>query len=165
MLSIRKPAPDHRPSRLPVQEPLVLLILLILCIHVHKNYRFPGAVAFDPSGGEGQAGPGYGAGGTPALPGGLHPMTGSHQGGRVAGAFRCRLWLKEVRQYSCLFVFIRGSSLKTTACYFLERSTRQGRHRTGWNQSSGPGFAWRWKVEAGNGDIMQPVITQKRSKL
>ncbi len=45
ILSIRKPAPDHRPSRLPVQEPLVLLILLILCIHVHKNYRSSGAVA------------------------------------------------------------------------------------------------------------------------
>ena len=42
ILSIRKPAPDHRPSRLPVQKPLVLCIL---CIHVHKKYRFPGAVA------------------------------------------------------------------------------------------------------------------------
>ena len=45
ILSIRKPAPDHRPSRLPVQKPLVLFILCILCIHVHKKYRFPGAVA------------------------------------------------------------------------------------------------------------------------
>ena len=37
ILSIGKPAPDHRPSRLPVQEPLILLILLILCIHVHQK--------------------------------------------------------------------------------------------------------------------------------
>ena len=29
-----KPAPDHRPSRLLVQQPLVLLILCILCIDV-----------------------------------------------------------------------------------------------------------------------------------
>ena len=34
---IRKPAPDYRPSRLLVQLPLVLLILYILCIHVHKK--------------------------------------------------------------------------------------------------------------------------------
>ena len=31
---IRKPAPDHCPSRLLVQVPLVLLILCILCIDV-----------------------------------------------------------------------------------------------------------------------------------
>ena len=37
ILSICKPEPDYRPSPLPVQEPLVLLILLILCIHVHKK--------------------------------------------------------------------------------------------------------------------------------
>ena len=30
---IRRPAPDHRPSRLPVQQPLVLFILCILCIN------------------------------------------------------------------------------------------------------------------------------------
>ena len=48
VLSIRKAAPHHRPIWLPVQEPLALLILFILCIHVHKNksYPFPGAVAF-----------------------------------------------------------------------------------------------------------------------
>ena len=33
-LSIGKPAPDHRPSRLPVQEPFILLILSILLIDV-----------------------------------------------------------------------------------------------------------------------------------
>ena len=42
---IGKPAPDHRRSRLPVQERPVLFILCILCIDVHKNDRFPGAVA------------------------------------------------------------------------------------------------------------------------
>ena len=42
--------------------------------------------------------------GTPALPGGLPPMTGSHQGGKIAGAFRGRLWLKEVHRSSCPFV-------------------------------------------------------------
>ena len=34
MPGIRKSAPDHRPSRLLVQEALVLLILCILYIHV-----------------------------------------------------------------------------------------------------------------------------------
>ena len=38
VLGIRKPAPDHRPSRLLVQEPLVLFIL---CIDVHKKISIP----------------------------------------------------------------------------------------------------------------------------
>ena len=46
------------------------------------------------------------AGGTPALPGSHHPMTG-HE---FAEAFWRRLSLKEVHLYSCVFVFIRGSS-------------------------------------------------------
>ena len=41
VLGIRKPAPDHRPSRLLVQEPLVLCILCILCIDVHKKISIP----------------------------------------------------------------------------------------------------------------------------
>ena len=41
ILSIGKPAPDQRSSQLPVQEPPVLFILLILCIHVHKNRAQP----------------------------------------------------------------------------------------------------------------------------
>ena len=41
ILSIGKPAPNQRPSRLPVQEPLVLSILLILCIHVRKKIGAP----------------------------------------------------------------------------------------------------------------------------
>ncbi len=41
---IRKSARDHRPSRLLVQEALVLFILCILCIHVYKKrYRSPEA--------------------------------------------------------------------------------------------------------------------------
>ncbi len=36
VLGIRKPGADHRPSRLLVQQPHVLLILCILCIHVKK---------------------------------------------------------------------------------------------------------------------------------
>ena len=67
--------------------------------------------------------PGLDAGGTPALPGshhvragsharapGLHPMTSLPQGYKIAEAFWGRLWLKEVHLYSCVFVFIRGSS-------------------------------------------------------
>ncbi len=34
VLDIRNSAPNHRPSRLLVQEALVLIILCILCIHV-----------------------------------------------------------------------------------------------------------------------------------
>ena len=37
-LGNRKPAPDHRPSWLLVQETFMLSILCILCIHVHKKY-------------------------------------------------------------------------------------------------------------------------------
>ena len=35
------------------------------------------------------------------LDGGLHLMTGSNQEVKIAGAFRGRLWLKEVHPYSC----------------------------------------------------------------
>ena len=35
------PAPDHRRSQLPAQQPLVLFILCILCIHVHKKISIP----------------------------------------------------------------------------------------------------------------------------
>ena len=37
ILGIRKPAPNHRPSRLLVHKTLVLLILCILCIDVNKD--------------------------------------------------------------------------------------------------------------------------------
>ena len=38
ILGIRNPPPDHLPSRLPVQEPLVLLILFILYIDVNNPF-------------------------------------------------------------------------------------------------------------------------------
>ena len=43
ILGIRNPPPDHRPSQLPVQEPLVLFILCILCIDVNNPFspKFP----------------------------------------------------------------------------------------------------------------------------
>ena len=50
------------------------------------------------------------AGGTPALPGSLHPMTSSHQGHKIAEAFRYRLSLKQVHLSSGLFVSIRVHS-------------------------------------------------------
>ncbi len=37
ILGIRKPGPDHRPTRLPPQKLHPLLILCILCIDVHKK--------------------------------------------------------------------------------------------------------------------------------
>ena len=43
-------------------------------------------------------------------PGGLSPMTGSHQGHHIAKALWRRLWLKQVHRSSGLFVFIRVHS-------------------------------------------------------
>ena len=47
---IRKSAPDHRPSRLPVQEPHVLFILFILFIDVNykKDFRSPAPAGIPP---------------------------------------------------------------------------------------------------------------------
>ena len=56
-----------------------------------KTVDSPARLPFDPSGREGQTVPVYGAGGTPALPGGLSPTTGSHQGDEIAGVFQGRL--------------------------------------------------------------------------
>ena len=64
--------------------------------------------------------PAFSAGGTPALPGGLPPMTGSHQRDKSAEAFWRQLSLKEVHQSSCLFVFIGGSSSLTSGCFSSE---------------------------------------------
>ncbi len=58
--------------------------------------------------------------GTPALPGGLPPMTGSHQRDKSAEAFWRQLSLKEVHQSWCLFVFIGGSSSLTNGCFSSE---------------------------------------------
>ena len=60
------------------------------------------------------------AGGTPALPGGLPPMTSSHQRDKSAEAFWRQLSLKEVHLSSCLFVFIGGSSSLTNGCFSSE---------------------------------------------
>ena len=67
----------------------------------------------DPSGGDGRGCARLGAGGTPALPASLHPMTSSHQGQKIAEAIWCRLSLKEVHLSSGLLVSIRGSSSLT----------------------------------------------------
>ena len=56
----------------------------------------------DSGGGDGRSCGRICAGGTPALPGGLPPMTGSHQRDKSAEAFWRRLSLKEVHQSSCL---------------------------------------------------------------
>ena len=64
----------------------------------------------DSGGGDGRSCERICAGGTPALPGGLHPMTSSHQGHQIAEACWRRLWLKQVRLSSGLFVFIRVHS-------------------------------------------------------
>ena len=61
----------------------------------------------DPSGGDGRGSARLGAGGTPALPGSLHPMTSSQQGHKIAEALGYCMWLKEVHLSSGLFVFIR----------------------------------------------------------
>ena len=60
------------------------------------------------------------AGGTPALPGGLPPMTPGYQGHHIADAFGRRWSLKQVHPYSCSFVSIGGSSSKMIGCFFLE---------------------------------------------
>ena len=60
----------------------------------------------DSGGGDGRSCERICAGGTPALPGGLPPMTGSHQRDKSAEAFWRQLSLKEVHLSSCLFVFI-----------------------------------------------------------
>ena len=74
----------------------------------------------DSGGGDGRSCGRICAGGTPALPGGLPPMTGSHQRDKSAEAFWRQLSLKEVHQSWCLFVSIRGSSSNTICSFFLE---------------------------------------------
>ena len=65
-----------------------------------------GAIPVDPNGGDGRGCGRLGAGGTPALPGSLHPMTSSHPGPNFAEASWCRLSLQEVHLSSGSFVFI-----------------------------------------------------------
>jgi hypothetical protein len=83
VLDIRKSARDHRRSRPLTQQPPVLIILCILCIHVQLvDNRINRTGSLLPIG---------------------------HEEKR-----------KEIHSYSCLFVFIRGSSLLTTPCFTLE---------------------------------------------
>ncbi len=79
----------------------------------------------DSGGGDGRSCGRICAGGTPALPGGLPPMTGSHQRDKSAEAFWRQLSLKEVHQSWCLFVFIGGSSSLTTAVFPLSDAPRR----------------------------------------
>ena len=94
----------------------------------------------DSGGGDGRSCGRICAGGTPALPGGfqrheghdrwelrdarapggLPPMTGSHQPDKSAEVFWRQLSLKEVHQSWCLFVFIGGSSSLTNGCFSSE---------------------------------------------
>ena len=74
----------------------------------------------DSGGGDGRSCGRICAGGTPALPGGLPPMTGSHQRDKSAEAFWRQLSLKEVHQSWCLFVSIGGSSSLTNGCFSSE---------------------------------------------
>ena len=60
------------------------------------------------------------AGGTPALPGGVPPMTPGYQGHHIADAFGRRWSLKQVHPYSCSCVSIGGSSSKMIRSFFLE---------------------------------------------
>ena len=64
----------------------------------------------DASGGDGRGCARLGAGGTPALPGSLRPVTSLDQRDKIAEAFGRRLWLQEVHLSSSLFVFIRVHS-------------------------------------------------------
>ena len=80
----------------------------------------------DSGGGDGRSCGRICAGGTPALPGGLPPMTGSHQPDKSAEALWCRLSLKEVNLSSCLFVFIRGSSSCNDRPFFLQMTRTAG---------------------------------------
>ena len=83
----------------------------------HGPGRSRAPLPVDSGGGDGRSCGRICAGGTPALPGGLPPMTGSHQRDKSAEAFWRRLSLKEVHQSSCLFVFIGGSSSLTNGCF------------------------------------------------
>ena len=64
--------------------------------------RGRGPLPVDSGGGDGRSCGRICAGGTPALPGGLPPMTGSHQRDKSAEAFWRQLSLKQVHQSSCL---------------------------------------------------------------
>ena len=77
-----------------------------------------------PSGGDGRSCARLCAGGTPALPASLHPMTSSHQGHKMAEALWCCLSLKEVISLVPIrvhwwFVFIRVFPLSDAHSWFV----------------------------------------------
>ena len=92
----------------------------------HGPGRSRAPLPVDSGGGDGRSCGRLCAGGTPALPGGLHPMRSSHQGDKSAEALWCRLSLKEVNLSSCLFVFIRGSSSCNDRPFFLQMTRTAG---------------------------------------
>ena len=67
----------------------------------------------DPSGGDGRGCARLGAGGTPALPGSLHPMTSSHQGGKL--------------QMILVPLVVEGGPRLLVPCLFVSKSINIGR--------------------------------------
>ena len=115
----RHPRERGRPARmLSLRLPLSFPAMLQPTALPNRRGRAP--LPVDSGGGDGRSCGRICAGGTPALPGGLPPMTWSHQRDKSAEAFCRQLSLKEVHQSSCLFVFIGGSSSKTICSFFLE---------------------------------------------
>ena len=115
----RHPRERGRPARmLSLRLPLSFPAMLQpTALPKHGPGRGRAPLPVDSGGGDGRSCGRICAGGTPALPGGLPPMTGSHQRDKSAEAFWRQLSLKEVHQSSCLFVFIGGSSSLTNGCF------------------------------------------------
>ena len=112
----RHPRERGRPARM-LSLRLPLSFPAMLCSRPPCRSRGRAPLPVDSGGGDGRSCGRICAGGTPALPGGLPPMTGSHQRDKSAEAFWRQLSLKEVHQSSCLFVFIGGSSSLTNGCF------------------------------------------------
>ena len=118
----RHPRERGRPARmlslrLPLSFPAMLQPTALPAGTAWGRSRGRAPLPVDSGGGDGRSCGRICAGGTPALPGGLPPMTGSHQRDKSAEAFWRQLSLKEVHQSSCLFVFIGGSSSLTNGCF------------------------------------------------
>ena len=108
----RHPRERGRPARmlslrLPLSFPAMLQPPCRREPHGPGRSRGRAPLPVDSGGGDGRSCGRICAGGTPALPGGLPPMTGSHQRDKSAEAFWYRLSLKQVHLSSGLFVFIR----------------------------------------------------------
>ena len=121
----RHPRERGRPARmlslrLPLSFPAMLQPTALPAGTAWARPKQAAPLPVDSGGGDGRSCERICAGGTPALPGGLPPMTGSHQRDKSAEAFWRQLSLKEVHQSSCLFVFIGGSSSLTNGCFSSE---------------------------------------------